>query len=126
MGKQGCQSGDWWRKKISLPIVREGIEELVRKEIVKAGQLCCGIALNLIAAGTLQVHTHLVGGLPRRLSRCADNHFVAQAVAEGDALLTIGLTIGNDAAAVELLLRRKGSTMAVCAVPLRIREATRT
>ena len=67
MGKQGCQSGDWCRKKISLPIVREGIEELVRKEIIKARQLCRGIALNLIAAGTLQVHAHLVGGLPRRL-----------------------------------------------------------
>jgi CelD/BcsL family acetyltransferase involved in cellulose biosynthesis len=58
--------------------------------------------------------------------RPEDAGMIAQAVAEGDALLTIGLTIGNDAAAVELLLRRKGSTMAVCAVPLRIREATRT
>ena len=57
--------------------------------------------------------------------RPEDAGMIAAAVAEGDALLTIGLTIGHGTAAVELLLRRKGSTQPVCAVPLRIREATR-
>lgn len=53
--------------------------------------------------------------------RPEDAGMIAAAVAEGDALLTIG----HGTAALELLLRRKGSTQPVCAVPLRIREATR-
>lgn len=81
-----------------------------------------GTFAQFVALGQ-QAADELLGHLARE--KPADAGMVAQAIAEGDAVLSVALTIGNGAAAVELLLRRKGSTLPIVAVPLRIREATR-
>jgi len=65
----------------------------------------------------------LLAHLQREQPEAAER--IAQAVAAGDLVLSVAMTIGAGSASVELLTREPGRTTSVCSVPLKIGQPSK-